>query len=361
MKTIKIFTDNIGGKANHQVYSLAKHPAFKDSDIRIMPDVHAGAGCVIGFTANLGDKVVPNIVGVDIGCGVLGTNLGNVEINYALLDSYITMYIPSGFKSHTILNGVGVIASAMIANLRCIKALKKRPDQFALAIGSLGGGNHFIEVAEDELSGNKWLIIHSGSRNLGHQVASYYQRLASAIPQKSVPKEVAYLDGQAGEDYLHDMKICQRFAELNREEMMFCITDFLGMKPIESIDTIHNYIDSTNMVRKGAISAHKGENVLIPMNMRDGTILGIGKGNPDWNFSAPHGAGRLMSRGQARRELSMDKFTEMMQDVHTTSVVKATLDESPEAYKPMEEIIGLIGDTVDILAILKPIYNYKAK
>jgi tRNA-splicing ligase RtcB len=403
MKDLKIFTKNIEDTAKEQINLLLEQEAFKDCKVRIMPDVHAGMGCVIGFTGNLGDKVIPNIVGVDIGCGMLTVELGKIDIDLEKLDNIIRQYIPSGFDVHE----ERKVKFDKLQELKCYRELKdtKRLER---SIGTLGGGNHFIEIDIDD-EGNKYLIIHTGSRNLGKQVAEYYQDLANQLcnynkeeylerkekliqeykeqgrkqeiqsaleklakeynqNRNRIPKDLAYLEGKYREDYLHDMKICQEFASLNRQIIVGLIRD--GYNKIadkdclnieNTFETIHNYIDlETNIVRKGAISAKKGEKVLIPINMRDGCIIGIGKGNDDWNQSAPHGAGRIMSRMEAKETFKLDDFKESMKDIYTTSVSENTLDEAPFVYKPMQEIIDNIQDTVEIVKIIKPIYNFKA-
>lgn len=395
MSDLKIFTDNIEPEALNQIYTLIKQPAFKDCKVRIMPDVHAGAGCVIGFTADLGDKVIPNIVGVDIGCGMLTVGLGKIPIDLEQLDRVIREHIPNGRNVHE----GRQVAFPLLQELRCYRELKdsKRLER---SIGTLGGGNHFIEIDEDD-EGGKYLVIHSGSRNLGKQVAEYYQHLAVELMQgkdklytiqaqlikdykaqgrKSeiqkaikelhrkfnpnplgIPRELCYLTGSYREDYLHDMNICQKFAVENRKRMAEIILRHMNLKPYSCFETIHNYIElGSNMVRKGAISAKKGEPLLIPINMRDGCIMGVGKGNPDWNYSAPHGAGRLMSRSKAKETVSLDEFEASMNGIYTTSVNASTLDEAPMAYKPMAEILENIRDTVDVVRIIKPIYNFKA-
>lgn len=395
MADLKIFTENIEYEALDQIYTLVKQPAFADCKVRIMPDVHAGAGCVIGFTADLGDKVIPNIVGVDIGCGMLTIELGNIEINLADLDAAIRKRIPSGRNVHE----GRCVRFDELKQLRCYRNLKdtKRLER---SIGTLGGGNHFIEIDTD-FDDVKYLIIHSGSRNLGKQVAEYYQNLAVEIMQGKdelytmqekliveykaqgrrqeiqkaiaelhrkfnpnplgIPKDLCYLTGKYREDYLHDMGICQRFAMSNRREIANAILDEMGLDALDVFETIHNYIEfGSNMVRKGAISAKSGEKLLIPINMRDGCIIGIGKGNEDWNCSAPHGAGRIMSRSKAKEVVSLDEFEESMKGIYTTSVNQSTIDESPMVYKPIDEIVENIQDTVEILKIIKPIYNFKA-
>lgn len=390
---LKIFTKNIEEQAINQINELLEQDAFKNSKIRIMPDVHAGKGCVIGFTGNLGDKVIPNIVGVDIGCGMLCVELGNVDLDLEKLDKIIRKYVPSGRNIHEF-----VKIPFFIGDLKCYKELKEI-DWLNSSLGTLGGGNHFIEVDEDE-DNNKYLIIHTGSRNLGKQVAEIYQEKAikycsyekemkeekqkiikeykvlgkeKDIQNKLIeiskkyagktklPKGLCYLEGKLREDYLYDMKICQKFASRNREEIAFIIMSKMNLDCINYFETIHNYISfEDNIVRKGAISAKRGEMVLIPMNMRDGCIIGIGKGNDDWNQSAPHGAGRIMSRMQAKETFNLDEYKESMKNIYTTSVNENTIDEAPFVYKPMQEIIDNIGDTVDIIKIIKPIYNFKA-
>lgn len=389
---LKIFTSNIEGQAVDQIYTLAKLPAFADSKIRIMPDVHAGAGCVIGFTADLGEKVIPNIVGVDIGCGMLTIKLVNKNIGNAVLkriDDAIHQYVPSGHEIHASIHEF----YAPIEQLKCFRYLKSSEDRFERAIGSLGGGNHFIEIDQDE-EGTNYLIIHTGSRNLGKQVAQYYQGLAidtmhnhrteinemisqlkkegrqreiedaiKAFKAKrpTVPEDLCWLEGDNRLDYLNDMKICQDYASRNRAKIAELILSNTELEEDSRFETIHNYIDhESNIVRKGAIRALEGEQVLIPLNMRDGCIIGIGKGNEDWNCSAPHGAGRVFSRSKAKEMVNLEDYEETMKGIFTTSVNQSTIDESPFAYKPSDEIIELVKDTVDIEKIIKPIYNFKA-
>lgn len=353
MSNLKVYAKTIEDEALEQINTLLSQDAFKDCKVRIMPDVHAGKGCVIGFTADLGNKVIPNIVGVDIGCGMLCVSLGHRDFNAVTLNTLDRVIIE-------------------------------------------------VDVAED---GYKYLIIHTGSRNLGKQVADYYQNLAyelmcgkddlydrqekliadykaagrkseieSAIKElrrnfravtPKLPKDLCYLEGKYREQYLHDMRICQKFAYMNRVMIAQIICNHMGWgvdaDMPDFFECIHNYIDhDSNIVRKGAISAKYGEKVLIPINMRDGCILGTGKGNEDWNCSAPHGAGRIMSRMKAKETLSMRDYSHSMDGIYTTSVSEETIDEAPMAYKPIDEIVECIGETVDILAILKPIYNFKA-
>lgn len=416
MPNLKIFTDNIEETARKQIDTLLEQPAFKDCKVRIMPDVHAGAGCVIGFTADLGDKVVPNLVGVDIGCGMFVVELGKIDIDLEKLDKVIRENIPSGMNVYSdrkkMLNDilkmqtfislddrtVEAITKLESFHLRCYEELKNI-DWLERSMGTLGGGNHFIEIDTDE-EGNKYLVIHTGSRNLGKQVCEIYQKkaisrfytrnnlskekIAQIIKEckengleteiqsrieaekekthpENIPKELCYLTGKDREDYLHDMDICQKFAKANRLAIFLRIMFEMGWEFNTWWHTTHNYIDfKDNIIRKGAISAKKGEKLIIPMNMRDGCIIGIGKGNEDWNYSAPHGAGRIMSRSQAKKTVSMQEYKDSMQGVYTTSVDESTIDESPMAYKPMQEIIDKIKDTVEIEKIIKPIYNFKA-
>lgn len=397
MSDLKIFTENIEPEALNQIYTLIKQPAFSDCKVRIMPDVHKGEGCVIGFTADLGDKVIPNIVGVDIGCGMETVELGNIPIDLMKLDEVIRKYVPSGRNVHEEESGV---AEDIINQLYCKDELRN-VSWLKRSIGSLGGGNHFIEIDIDD-EGNKYLVIHSGSRNVGKQVAENYQQMAvndmqggekldaecKALiedykrtgrqkdiqrglaelnrkfkPETGIPKDLSYLTGEHREMYLHDMKLCQEFARINRRtiEEIICYHMAWGVnKDTPKFQTVHNYIDDENIVRKGAISAKLGEKVLIPINMRDGCIIGIGKGNEDWNYSAPHGAGRIMSRSRAKEVVSMEEYKESMKGIYTTSVNQGTIDESPMAYKPIEEIVANIQDTVEIVKIINPIYNFKA-
>ena len=418
-KNLKIFTNNIEDEAVKQIDLLLQQEPFKDCKVRIMPDVHAGKGCVIGFTADLGDKVIPNIVGVDIGCGMLCVELGNIDIDLEKFDKIVNDYIPAGRN----IRESKLINFEKIKELYCFRELKET-NKFEKAIGTLGGGNHFIELDVDD-ENNKYLVIHTGSRNMGKQVADYYQNLAIELcsgkeemylkkeeiitaykeqgkkqeiqrtlkelekeykdNQPDLPKELCYLEGKYRDMYLHDMRICQEYASLNRKYICASLLDKL-YRPnaytlvdtsqfdiekarkinvsisIPFFETIHNYINfEDNIVRKGAIRANKGERVIIPINMRDGSIIAIGKGNEDWNNSAPHGAGRIMSRMKAKETFKLDEFKKSMEGIYTTSVVEETIDEAPFVYKPMQEIIDNIKDTVEIEKIINPIYNFKAK
>lgn len=358
--TAIVFTDKIDSGAIDQITELCNQEFVKDSIIRIMPDVHTGVGCTIGTTMTISDKVVPNLVGVDIGCGIETVKLKDKNIDLKKLDRIIHEFIPAGFdirkKPHRY---VGYINFDRLA---CKKHIDLKRAQ--LSIGTLGGGNHFIEVNKDQ-KGDLYLVVHSGSRHLGKQVAEYYQQLAyEELKRKgisNVKKHLAYLEGKNFRNYLNDMKIVQKYAAYNRKAIVDEIMDRLGLEKEEQFTTIHNYIDMDNMIlRKGAISAQKGEKVLIPINMRDGSLICIGKGNKAWNYSAPHGAGRIMSRRQAKKNISLEEFKKSMEGIYTTTVNKHTIDESPYAYKPMEEIIKNIKDTVELVHIIRPVYNFKA-
>jgi len=383
----KVFTDSIEVTAQAQVIELCNQPFIEGSKIRIMPDTHAGAGCVIGTTMTIQNKIVPNLVGVDIGCGMETIKIKETSIDLRELDRIAHECIPSGFETRK--DEHDYVDMIDFADLECLKHVNL--ERTRLSVGTLGGGNHFIEADKDE-EGNIYIVVHSGSRNLGKQVAEYYQDLGykelagtqkvkaeliarlrqegregeiqaelKKIKPLTTNKQLAYVEGENLFNYLHDMKIVQRYADLNRKAMVDDIVKLMGLTVAERFKTIHNYIDVDSMIlRKGAISARDGEKAIIPMNMRDGSLICIGKGNPDWNYSAPHGAGRLMSRSKAKEVVSMDEFKESMLGIYTTSVSQSTIDESPMAYKPMHEIIDNIRDTVDIVDIVKPIYNFKA-
>lgn len=394
----KIFTENIEPSAMEQIKSLLSEEAFKGCKVRIMPDVHAGASCVIGFTANLGDKVIPNLVGVDIGCGMHVIKFDcDTNIDLETFDKVVRLVVPAG---NNVFKNSDWSVWSHLKKLRCYSRLRNL-SHLMNSIGTLGGGNHFIELDKDN-EGNTYMVIHSGSRNLGKQVCDIYQDMAyhycfdvdkqhirntidtlkregrqSEIEQelkKLLPtprvlhKDMAYLEGVMRENYLHDMALCQRFAELNRHTMAANIINVYGIVSgtklyVEnSFETIHNYIDfSSGIIRKGAISCNKGERVIIPMNMRDGSLICIGKGNEDWNCSAPHGAGRIMSRKQARETLRVEDFKQSMAGIYTTTVNENTIDEAPMVYKPMKEIVRNIEPTATIETIIKPIYNFKAE
>lgn len=393
-----VFTDVIEETALDQIKTLCDQSFVENCKIRIMPDVHAGAGCVIGFTADLNQRVIPNIVGVDIGCGMLCINLGKAPIDFVKLDEVIRKYVPSGFDVHP----GRIMRFPAIQELRCYRSLKDTR-HFERSIGTLGGGNHFIEIDIDDEE-NHYLVIHTGSRNLGKQIADYYQNLAydlmrgkdklfeqreqiikeyketgrkaeiqdalkalmNSFEAKEIktPKELCYLEGSYRDDYLHDMNIAQEFAKLNRRMIAEIIIQHMfdaKLDDYEHFETIHNYIDhENNMIRKGAVSAKAGETLLIPINMRDGSLICVGKGNDEWNCSAPHGAGRLYSRAKAKELFTVDEFANTMDGIFSTSINSDTLDECPMAYKSMEDITKNITDTVDIIKTIHPLYNFKA-
>lgn len=377
--------------AIEQIQRMCDYDFTKDCKIRIMPDVHAGKGCTIGTTMTIRDKAVPNVVGVDIGCGMYTVKLNEREIDFARIDE-AAHFIPSGMNVWE-----GRQEPFDLEALCCYRELKDTR-RLQRSLGTLGGGNHFIEV-DRAADGTLYLIIHSGSRNLGKQTAEYYQKLAVQLNQGreeyflkknaliaeykatgrrkeiqaalkalhwadkplSVPEDLCWLYGEYLQNYLHDVEICQKFARRNRELMANILLDRSGLSAGEAFHTIHNYIDTDEMIlRKGAIAAHKGEKLLIPINMRDGSVLAIGRGNPDWNYSAPHGAGRIMSRGAARASLSMEDYQKAMEGIYTTSVNASTIDEAPMAYKSLNDIIDVIRDSVDVIDVMKPIYNFKA-
>ena len=335
-----------------QIKDLLSRPFVKGSTIRIMTDVHSGAGCVIGTTMTITDTVVPNLVGVDIGCGLEVVCLSDTAIDLKALDAFIHRAIPAGFKvrqhPHPYNDLIDLEALLAKGSLDLGRG--------RLSIGTLGGGNHFIELNVDEDS-HRYLVVHSGSRHIGLQVATHYQKAA----QQGTRDPLAHLEGAHFDAYLHDMQIMQRYADLNRKAIADAILEGLGLTAVDRFSTIHNYIDTDSMIlRKGAVSAREGERLIIPLNMRDGSLLCIGKGNAQWNWSAPHGAGRLMSRREAKRVLDLKQFRTMMKGIHTTSVGKATLDESPLAYKPLGQLLQHIGATVEVVDHIQPLYNFKA-
>ncbi len=388
--TAKIFTDIVDQESIAQIMLLCNQEITSGSKIRIMPDIHAGAGCTVGTTMTITDKVIPNLVGVDIGCGMELIKIKEKHIELQKLDKLIYQKIPSGFsireKAHPF------IKQSSLNNLYCYKEINMLRAEKSL--GTLGGGNHFIEADKDE-EGNIYIVIHSGSRHLGLEVANYYQRegyrqlngsskadidaliqqlkaegrdkeiqksvaALKNVKRTHIPKDMAYVQGDLFDKYIHDMKIIQEFAMLNRKAMMDEIIRGMKLHVVDQFTTIHNYIDMEAMIlRKGAVSAKKGEQLLIPINMRDGSLICVGKGNDEWNCSAPHGAGRLMSRSKARQSFTVSSFKSEMEGIYTTSVGKQTLDECPMAYKSMDDIVNNIGDTVEIETIIKPIYNFK--
>jgi len=380
---IKIYATTLEDVAFEQIKELGGFEPYQDSKIRIMPDCHAGTGCTIGTTMEIKDKITPNLVGVDIGCGMLTVKLKETEIDLQKLDAVINKFIPNGFNIHSEPKAEFNFDKLIAKNLNIERA--------KLSIGSLGGGNHFIEVGKNS-KGELFLVIHSGSRNIGGQVAKYYQDIAISnltdnskeceeliarlkkegkqseiglelkkLKKPIIKNDLAYLTGIDFHNYMHDMELMQKFAVLNRRTMANIILEKTELTEAKAFETIHNYIDFKRMIlRKGAVSAEKGETLLIPINMRDGSIIAKGKGNEDWNYSAPHGAGRLMGRKEAHKKLNFEEFKEQMKDVYSTSVLTETLDEAPNAYKSMNEIIKAIGETVEIIDIIKPIYNFKA-
>lgn len=387
----RIFTDVVDSASIAQVQELCNQEFTAGSRIRLMPDIHAGKGCTIGTTMTITDKVVPNLVGVDIGCGMETTRIREKRLELQKLDKLIYEKIPSGFgtraKAHPYLRQIDLDALCCAKQVDLLRAEK--------SIGTLGGGNHFIEVDRDD-EGNLYIVVHSGSRHLGLEVAKYYQeegykvlngtddasleaviaqmkgegrqkeiqkelKRLKNLKQTSIPRQLAYVSGELFERYIHDMKIVQHFAMLNRQAMMDEIVKGMKLHVEEQFTTIHNYIDTDSMIlRKGSVSAREGEKLLIPINMRDGSLLCLGKGNEDWNFSAPHGAGRLMSRAQAKESFTVSQFKKEMAEIYTTSVSKSTLDECPMAYKGMQDILDYIGPTAEVLKIIRPIYNFKA-
>lgn len=401
----KIFATTVESEAIAQIQNMINQPLSEGSQVRIMADTHAGAGCTIGTTMTIHDRVCPNLVGVDLNCGMLTVQLKEKadEINFAALDNAIRRLVPSGKNVHTEIRPGATRFRAK--NLKCFgkPGACISEDKAFQSVGTLGGGNHFIEIDKDE-DDNAYLVIHTGSRHLGKEVAKYYQNLAvsrvfepnknpaflakkqamieeykasgrqkeiqSAIKDlyhdfaknhPKVQKSLAFLTGEDMADYIHDVKIVQEFAQDNRAEIARLILMGANLTEVSCFETVHNYIDTEHMIlRKGAVSAQKNEILLIPINMRDGSLICRGKGNPDYNFSAPHGAGRLMSRSKAKENLSMDDFKDSMKGIYTTSVNTSTIDESPMAYKPVDEILENIKDTVDILKVIKPVYNFKA-
>ncbi|MBR4152896.1 MAG: RtcB family protein [Selenomonadaceae bacterium] len=388
------FAKVIEDAAREQIRRMCNYEFTKDSKIRIMPDVHAGKGCTIGTTMTVTDKAVPNIVGVDIGCGMYTVKLETDSLDFEKIDE-AAHYIPS---RRNVWNSRQERFD--LTELNCYRSLKETR-HIEKSLGTLGGGNHFIEI-DKAADGTFYLVIHTGSRNLGKQVAEIYQRLAIDLAKgkdkffaqkeeiiavykslgrkkdiqpklkelekeyrgkkASMPDDLCYVYGKYFHQYLHDMELCQNFARLNRELIAKILLGKAGIMGGEAFHTVHNYIDIGELIiRKGAIAAHKDEKVLIPINMRDGSVLAVGKGNDDWNYSAPHGAGRLMSRSDAKEKLSMDDYKNSMAGIYTTSISEGTLDESPQAYKSLDDIIDVIGDTVEIIEVMKPVYNFKAE
>ena len=390
MERVKIFAKTCEEQARKQIDRMANCEAYKNRMIRIMPDVHAGKGCTIGTCISIHDKVVPNTVGVDIGCGMLVVYLGRIDIDLNKLDRIINEDIPSGFSVHNDMSRKGYLWAE---NLRIFEIVKPEGRYYiGQSMGTLGGGNHFIEIDKDD-DDNKYLVIHSGSRNLGVKVCEKWQKLAieegkkkndtrrgliarlkaehkekliqqelKKLPKQTFDEELAYVPTRLVEGYIRDMEVAQEYAWDNRMEMATIICRSMDWQPVDMFTSVHNYIDTKKMIiRKGACSAEEGERLIIPMNMRDGSLICVGKGNPDWLFSAPHGAGRLMSRKQAFDTLDLKEYRQEMSGIYSSSVCEETIDESPMVYKPMQEIIDCIEPTVEVKKIIKPIYNFKAK
>lgn len=390
MKNVKIFAKTIEAEAMKQIEEMATSEAYRDCKIRIMPDCHAGKGCTVGTVIQTAGKVVPNTIGVDIGCGMLVVELGKKDINLSLLDRIINESVPSGCDVHEKpqLKEMSPFMSHRLHHL-----YESTPvfdlDYIKRSLGSLGGGNHFIELDEDE-QGCKYLVVHSGSRNLGVKVCNYFQHLAKKNVNHreerkriiedlkkyglekeinntlrrlgNVPPDLAYLEGKDLDDYNFAVHVCQDFAYESRWNIANTILRGLELLHDGFFTTVHNYFNiHSGIIRKGAVRAEKDEQLIIPLNMRDGSLICRGKGNEDWLCSAPHGAGRLMSRNRAKETLSMDEYRQQMHDIYSTSVCESTIDESPMAYKSAEEIESLIADTVDVVKRIKPIYNFKAK
>jgi RNA-splicing ligase RtcB len=363
--TAVVFIDQLDNESRNQIQEFCNQELFQDAHIRIMPDVHAGKGCVIGYTANLESRVVPNLIGLDIGCGIQVTKLGRINPSYEKLDRFIRKHIPHGFKRNKNADPEDYPDDFIDDLQQTCHTLDIDFMDHLKGLGSLGGGNHFIEIASDSDKA-KWLLIHSGSRNFGLQVATWHQ--AKAIrhckeKKVEIPKHFTYLERDDREDYIRDMKVAQHYARLNRLEMTRRILVHLSIPgEYDQFETIHNYINfDDGIIRKGAVSAHQGERMVIPLNMRDGSLIAYGKGNPEWNYSAPHGAGRRMSRNQARKQLDFEDFKKGMKNVWTSTVSRKTLDEAPRAYKPKGELLQYIGDSVEISDTLKPAYNFKSE
>ena len=355
--TAIVYAHTLECGATGQLRALCDQPFAEGARLRIMPDAHAGSGSVIGTTMTVTDRIVPNLVGADIGCGMESVCLGSARMDFRKLDALVRRVVPSGFALRKTPHRFA--ADTRLEELSCARALAL--PKARAAIGTLGGGNHFIEVAREEKSGDSWLIIHSGSRQPGMQVANHHQRLAGQARPPEVPYELAWLEGDDFEDYVHDMKIMQEYADINRRAIADEILKGMKWKALDRFSTAHNYLDTEHMIlRKGAVSAQKGERLIIPMNMRDGSLLCEGLGNADWNFSAPHGAGRACSRSEAKGRITLTSFRQEMAGVYSSCISRQTIDESPDAYKPMQDILDQIGPTVKVLSRLKPLYNFKA-
>lgn len=393
VNTAVCYAKVVDDSAIEQIRRMCSYALTEGCRVRIMPDVHSGKGCTIGTTMTVTDRACPNVVGVDIGCGMYTVKLADTELDFEKIDE-VCHFIPSGMSVWE-----ERVEPFDLTDLRCCSSLQ-HPHRLERSLGTLGGGNHFIEI-DRASDGTYYLVIHSGSRNLGKQVAEYYQQLAIDLhagkedyserreeiirtykeegrcdeiqtalktlkktykeKMPDIPEDICWLYGSFLDDYLHDVEICQAFARRSREKMAEILLEKTGMTAVEAFHTIHNYIDTKEMIlRKGAIAAHEGEKVLIPINMRDGSVIAIGRGNPEWNYSAPHGAGRLMSRTKAKETLDIEAYKEAMTGIYSTSVNEHTIDESPMAYKSLDDIIDVIRDSVDVVDIMKPVYNFKA-
>ena len=359
--TAKVFTDDVDSESISQVIQFLNQPIAEGQTVRMMPDIHPGASCTIGTTMTITDKVVPNLVGSDIGCGMEVVYLDATEIDFERLDNIIRANVPYGYQKRTVPHKF--MNDFDLTELRCYFKLEAASEG-SFTLGTLGGGNHFIEVNQTS-NGDLILVVHSGSRRIGADVCEYYQNQAlkefKRFHNMASNKDLIYCEGRLFDDYLHDMQIMQDYAVLNRKAIVESILTEYGMDYSDSFTTIHNYIDLDKMIlRKGAVSSKKNETLIIPMNMRDGSLICKGKGNPDWNYSAPHGAGRLLKRSRAKQELSLDEYMDTMKGIFSTSVNQSTIDESPMAYKPIETILNNVDDTVKIIDIVKPVYNFKA-
>lgn len=360
--TALVFTDELEDLARTQIKDVCNHPAFEGCRVRIMPDVHAGAGCVIGFTAELKtDKVIPNLIGVDIGCGVLAARLPAMP-DFNAFDDRLRSRVPAGMHARSAVHQALLDDPELDENISriCKDVLRTDPDRHRRSVGTLGGGNHFVEIARGETGA--WLCIHSGSRNFGLKIAEHYQKLATATCPDAYlterKKGLCYLQGEDTLNYLRDMKIAQRFAALNRRAMLAELTD--DAEEAEYFDTVHNYIAEDSIIRKGAVRAEAGTKIIVPLNMRDGSVICIGRGNEEFNQSSPHGAGRIMSRKKAKSNISLEEFQDSMQGIFSTCVSRATLDEAPMAYKNGERVLDNIHETADIVERIRPVYNFKA-
>ena len=355
-----VFATNVEDYARSQIQMILDNQVSVNSKVCLMPDCHPGKVGPIGLTMTVTDKIIPQLMGVDIGCGMLVAKVEG-RFEYPKLDRVINENIPSGFNIRKKPHNKALFE--VISDLRCLRAINS--DKALKSLGTLGGGNHFIEV--DKGCDRYYIIIHTGSRHLGYDVADYYTEAARrrlTNMGKDVPYEMAYVESTLMDDYLHDMEIATAYASLNREIILHEIVKGMKWKEIERYESIHNYIgvlpDGTRILRKGAASALEGERVIIPINMRDGVILGVGKGNPDWNYSAPHGSGRVMRRDEVKNHYTVSAFKNDMKGIYSSSISAGTLDEAPVAYRRIDEILDVISDSVEVTEVIKPVYNFKA-